>query len=192
MEPNTLLLVEDEFLILEIMESELLRLDSKLSLPTPGRRRLRSSISNRVRAVITDIKLGAGADGWQVSRRARELVPEMPVLYLTPATAHRSGPQGRSGEHPDCQAVCLSPSRHGARGAFERSRPRHATNGRRLKRPQSLLEQCSRFCRYHGTRFLVWRVGAAIPGPAPGATPCPTKDPGSVIRPNGTKLVATY
>jgi hypothetical protein len=92
----------------------------------------------------------------------------------------------------DEDATTLSPSRHGARGASERSRPRHATNGWRLKRPQSLLEQCSRFCRYHGTRFLMWRVGAAIPGPAPGATPCPTKDPGSVIRPNGTKLVATY
>ena len=30
-----------------------------------------------------DIRLGAGPDGWAVARRARELVPTMPVVYMS-------------------------------------------------------------------------------------------------------------
>jgi DNA-binding response OmpR family regulator len=37
----------------------------------------------RFRAVITDINLGTGPDGWDVGRRVRELVPGMPVVYLS-------------------------------------------------------------------------------------------------------------
>ena len=39
--------------------------------------------ASRFRAVITDIRLGAGPDGWAVARRARELVPNMPVVYMS-------------------------------------------------------------------------------------------------------------
>lgn len=33
--------------------------------------------------LITDIRLGAGPDGWEVARRAREINPLMPVVYIT-------------------------------------------------------------------------------------------------------------
>ena len=33
--------------------------------------------------MITDIRLSAGPDGWAVARRARELVPNMPVVYMS-------------------------------------------------------------------------------------------------------------
>jgi DNA-binding NtrC family response regulator len=39
--------------------------------------------SNEVRALVTDIKLGADASGWDVARHARELKPDMPVVYMT-------------------------------------------------------------------------------------------------------------
>jgi CheY-like chemotaxis protein len=36
-----------------------------------------------VRALVTDIKLGSSKTGWDVARHARELKPEMPVVYMT-------------------------------------------------------------------------------------------------------------
>jgi DNA-binding response OmpR family regulator len=33
--------------------------------------------------VITDINLGTGPDGWDVGRRARECVADMPVVYMS-------------------------------------------------------------------------------------------------------------
>jgi CheY-like chemotaxis protein len=36
------------------------------------------------RAVITDVNMGAGKPtGWDVARRARELSPDIPVIYMT-------------------------------------------------------------------------------------------------------------
>ena len=39
-------------------------------------------------AVITDIRLEAGTDGWQVAERARELHPDIPVVYISGHSAH--------------------------------------------------------------------------------------------------------
>jgi len=36
-----------------------------------------------VRALVTDIKLGSSTTGWDVARHARELKPDMPVVYMT-------------------------------------------------------------------------------------------------------------
>jgi DNA-binding response OmpR family regulator len=39
-------------------------------------------------AVITDINLGSGPDGWAVARYARQVNRRMPVLYVTGARAN--------------------------------------------------------------------------------------------------------
>jgi DNA-binding response OmpR family regulator len=39
-----------------------------------------------VRGLITDINLGPGLDGWDVARRARELIPGVPVVYMSGAS----------------------------------------------------------------------------------------------------------
>ena len=39
-------------------------------------------------AVITDVNLGAGPDGWAVARRARELNHTLPVIYVSGASGH--------------------------------------------------------------------------------------------------------
>jgi CheY-like chemotaxis protein len=45
-----------------------------------------------ISAVLTDIRMPGEADGWDVARRARELRPSMPVIYMTGDSAlHRSG-----------------------------------------------------------------------------------------------------
>jgi len=53
--------------------------------------------ANRFRAVVTDIKLGPGPDGWQVARCVRELVPNMPVVYMTGDSSHEWASMGVPG-----------------------------------------------------------------------------------------------
>jgi CheY-like chemotaxis protein len=36
-------------------------------------------------AIVTDIQLGAGPDGWEVARRARQINRQLPVVYMTGA-----------------------------------------------------------------------------------------------------------
>jgi DNA-binding response OmpR family regulator len=43
---------------------------------------------DNVRGLITDINLGKGPDGWDVARHARELIPALPVVYMSGASAH--------------------------------------------------------------------------------------------------------
>ena len=47
-----------------------------------------------VRALITDINLKNEASGWDVARRARELFPDLPVIYVTSAAAEEWTSQG--------------------------------------------------------------------------------------------------
>lgn len=39
-------------------------------------------------ALVTDIDLRGGVDGWTVARRARELFPNLPVIYVSGGSAH--------------------------------------------------------------------------------------------------------
>jgi DNA-binding response OmpR family regulator len=79
------LLTEDEPLVRETLKIELSDAGFTVIVATDGTTALAELAAGaaRFRAVITDIKLGSGPDGWDVGRRARELVPEMPVVYLS-------------------------------------------------------------------------------------------------------------
>jgi len=39
-------------------------------------------------AVVTDVNLGTGPDGWAVARRGRELNHFLPVIYVSGASGH--------------------------------------------------------------------------------------------------------
>jgi DNA-binding response OmpR family regulator len=39
-------------------------------------------------AIVTDVNLGPGPDGWEVARRARELNNTVPVIYISGASGH--------------------------------------------------------------------------------------------------------
>jgi len=39
--------------------------------------------SAEVAGLVTDVRLGDGPDGWEVARHARELLPLLPVVYMT-------------------------------------------------------------------------------------------------------------
>ncbi len=48
-------------------------------------------------AVVTDISLGGATTGWDVARRARELIPDVPVLLVTSTAAHEWTAKGVPG-----------------------------------------------------------------------------------------------
>ena len=45
-------------------------------------------------ALITDINLGAGGDGFDVARSARAAYPQLPVVYISAAAAARFASEG--------------------------------------------------------------------------------------------------
>jgi DNA-binding NtrC family response regulator len=47
------------------------------------------------RALVTDINLEGGvATGWKIAKRAREIRPELPVIYMTGKSAHEWASNG--------------------------------------------------------------------------------------------------
>jgi CheY-like chemotaxis protein len=46
------------------------------------------------RALVTDINLKGGMNGWEVAKKAREIDPEFPVVYMTGAAAEQWGSHG--------------------------------------------------------------------------------------------------
>jgi DNA-binding response OmpR family regulator len=90
MEAPVLLLVEDEVLLQELLATEFTDAGYELVMASDGNRALAELEADaaRFKAIVTDIGLGKGPDGWDVARRARELVADMPVVYITGASGH--------------------------------------------------------------------------------------------------------
>jgi CheY-like chemotaxis protein len=90
----TVLVAEDEFII-SFFLGEILR-DAGFSTVLVANAHdaiaaLEDSLPS-ISAVLTDIRMPGEADGWDVARRARELRPSMPVIYMTGDSAlHRPG-----------------------------------------------------------------------------------------------------
>jgi two-component system cell cycle response regulator CpdR len=80
-----LLLVEDEALIRHDLKEALVEAGFDVTEAASGGRALSEFEANasRIRGLITDINLGKGPDGWEIARRGRELIPDLPVVYLS-------------------------------------------------------------------------------------------------------------
>ena len=80
-----LLLVEDEALILLHLQDALIEAGYELVLAGNGDNALSEleQDSDRFRGIITDIRLGTGPDGWDIAHRARELSPNIQVIYMS-------------------------------------------------------------------------------------------------------------
>ena len=96
MTTSILLLVEDESLVQEVLDTALADAGFEIVVVGNGTQALKEleSDATRFRGVITDIKLGGGRDGWAVGRRARELVPDMPVVYMSGNSGHEWASKG--------------------------------------------------------------------------------------------------
>ena len=79
------LLVEDEFLIRDLVQTSLE--DADFAVVTAGHGgeavQLLDGREMQVAALITDVRLGSGPDGWAVARYARKLKPYLPVIYFS-------------------------------------------------------------------------------------------------------------
>ena len=91
-----LLLVEDEAILRldleEVLEGAGFTLVS-LHSATTGIGEIEKDCT-RFGGLVTDIDLGNGPSGWDIARRARELCPSIPVVYMSGASAADWAAQG--------------------------------------------------------------------------------------------------
>ena len=86
----TILVVEDDPLIQAVVEEALSDGGFEILISSSGANavELLGAADAKFRALVTDIDLGRDElDGWDVARRAREIDPTFPVVYMSGASA---------------------------------------------------------------------------------------------------------
>jgi CheY-like chemotaxis protein len=83
------LVVEDDHLIKEIIQEALSGGGFESEVVASGEEAvtLLQDKHHEYRALVTDINLQGELNGWDVAKRARELSPELPIVYMTGAAA---------------------------------------------------------------------------------------------------------
>lgn len=81
----TVLYVEDDALTQATVEEALQEAGYAVLLASNGAEGLEilSARKAELLGLITDVNLGDGPDGWEVARHARELRPDLPVVYVS-------------------------------------------------------------------------------------------------------------
>lgn len=96
--PLLVFVVEDEALIQDLLIDPLKDAGFEVLIASSGGeaiKLLEGQEAISIRALVTDIQLGPSSpSGWKVARRARELHPEIPVVYVTGDSAHDWSSQG--------------------------------------------------------------------------------------------------
>ena len=82
-QPIRVLLVEDEFLISEWVTESLSEQGFAVFQAANATEALQCLASTPVDILFTDINLAGGMDGAMLARRARELLPDLPVVYAS-------------------------------------------------------------------------------------------------------------
>jgi DNA-binding response OmpR family regulator len=88
--PLVVFLVEDEALIQELIGPSLEEAGFAVLMANDGDAAvaiLEGEAGPTIRALVTDIDLGSKTTGWDVAHRARELQPQIPVVYMTGGSA---------------------------------------------------------------------------------------------------------
>jgi CheY-like chemotaxis protein len=80
-----LLLVEDEPLVLISTQDALEAGGYEVLTAADGHDavRLLDDRYAELAGLVTDVRLGSGANGWDIARHARSLKPELPIVYTT-------------------------------------------------------------------------------------------------------------
>jgi len=83
------LLVEDDVLLSFPVEHSLLEAGHEVEVAFSGNDALNALHRDpgSFDALVTDVRLGSGPDGWEVARRARDLSPGIRVIYMTADSA---------------------------------------------------------------------------------------------------------
>jgi len=85
-----LLYVEDELVTQACVADMLQEAGFAVTVASGGAEALKllETAAAPLRGLITDVDLGKGPDGWEIARRARELVDAIPVVYVSGASQH--------------------------------------------------------------------------------------------------------
>jgi CheY-like chemotaxis protein len=91
-----IMVVEDDQSVQSIVEEALTDGGFEQAIAASGEEAvtLLKGYKGKYRALVTDINLVGGMDGWEVARHAREIDPEFPVVYMTGASADDYGSHG--------------------------------------------------------------------------------------------------
>lgn len=91
-----ILVAEDEFSIQCFVEDALAGGGFQAEIAPSGDAAFSLFSGNRggYRALLTDIRVGAGLNGWTLARKIREIEPDFPVVYMTGADADGWKSQG--------------------------------------------------------------------------------------------------
>jgi CheY-like chemotaxis protein len=83
------LVVEDDAPVQTIVEEALTDGGFEPAIAASGEEAvtLLNGIKGKYRALVTDIQLRGVMDGWEVAKRAREIDPEFPIVYMTGGNA---------------------------------------------------------------------------------------------------------
>jgi CheY-like chemotaxis protein len=82
--PPTILVVEDEILLSDMVTEELEEAGYQVLSAFTGEEALTYlSGPDAIDLLFTDIRLPGGMDGWRVAEAARRLRPGLPVIYVT-------------------------------------------------------------------------------------------------------------
>ena len=79
------LVVEDDAPVQTIVEEALTDGGFEPAIAASGEEAvtLLMGIKGKYRALVTDVQLRGVMDGWEVAKRAREIDPEFPIVYMT-------------------------------------------------------------------------------------------------------------
>lgn len=93
-----LLYVEDEPLILDLGVTSLEDAGFAVTAIPSGESAIAAlDAGGEIKALITDIDLGGAVSGWDVAKHARELFPEMPVIYVSGGSSNEWASMGVPG-----------------------------------------------------------------------------------------------
>jgi len=95
-QPALILISEDEALIRAVIEEYLKDAGYEVTLTSGGAEAIAKleAGTDKIQALVTDIRLGDGPNGWDVARRGRELIHDLPVVYLTADSSGEWSSQG--------------------------------------------------------------------------------------------------
>jgi DNA-binding response OmpR family regulator len=84
-----ILIVEDDYMVQSLVEDALTEGGFETAIASSGKEAvsLLSVSKGKYRALVTDIQLRGVLDGWEVAKKAREIDPEFPIVYMTGGNA---------------------------------------------------------------------------------------------------------
>ena len=101
---STVLLVEDELLVRELASEDLGDAGFEVTAASDGDEALGYlREGRRFDLLFTDIRMPGATDGWQLAREARQLLPDIRVIYAT-------GLGDAATAWPRASATCASPT----------------------------------------------------------------------------------